>query len=292
MAKKKTGIKFLTDSAADIPAKLCKEYDIAVMPFIIAANGKEYRDGIDFTPARFYDFLLEQSQIPTHSQLTAYDFCEAYEHIWTEGYSSVIYTSINSKGSATNQNAIMARDEFYEDHPEAREEFQILIVDSRIYTMAYGWAVVQAAKMAENGASPEICAAAIQDWCDHVRVLFTPMDLSFAKKSGRISAAAAFLGDKLGLHPIMTFEDGESKVLTKVRGDRNVIPTMIKMCQKGIDDNSPYLMIHAQNKELNKKLTRDFTEAMGKKPELEYFIGGVIAINAGPNLIGVIYREK
>ena len=292
MAKKKNQIKFLTDSAADIPAKLQKELEIDVMPFTIIADGKEYRDGVDFTPQKFYDFLLEQKQIPTHSQLTAFDFCERFEHLWTEGYSCVIYTSINSMGSSTWQNAVIARDEFYEDHPEAKDDMEILIVDSKSYTMGYGYGIVLAANMAKNGATPEVCVAAIEDWCNHVRILFTPMDLSFAKKSGRISAAAAFLGDKLGLHPIMTFQDGESKVLTKVRGDRNVIPTMIKMCQKGMDVGSPYLLIDAQNKELNKKLYKEFTAAMEEKPVLEMFIGGVIAINAGPNVIGVIYREK
>ena len=29
---------------------------------------------------------------------------------------------------------------------------------------------------------------------------------------------------------------------------------------------------------------------LGEEPTMEYFIGGVVAINAGPNLIGLIYR--
>ena len=32
------------------------------------------------------------------------------------------------------------------------------------------------------------------------------------------------------------------------------------------------------------------TAALGEGPALEYPIGGVIAINAGPNLVGLIYR--
>ena len=31
-------------------------------------------------------------------------------------------------------------------------------------------------------------------------------------------------------------------------------------------------------------------EALGEAPVLRYSIGGVIAINAGPNLVGLIYR--
>ena len=88
--------------------------------------------------------------------------------------------------------------------------------------MGYGWAVVQGAKMAIGGAAPQEVVDYIQDWVDHVRVVFAPLDLRFAKKSGRVSAAAAFVGEALGLKPIMTFTDGESKILAKVRGERAV----------------------------------------------------------------------
>ena len=66
----------------------------------------------------------------------------------------------------------------------------------------------------------------IQDWVDHVRVIFAPLDLRFAKKSGRISAAAAFMGEALGLKPIMTFANGESKILSKARGRKTRFPLL------------------------------------------------------------------
>ena len=31
-------------------------------------------------------------------------------------------------------------------------------------------------------------------------------------------------------------------------------------------------------------------EELGGEPAMEYYIGGVIAINAGPNLVGLVYR--
>ena len=52
--------------------------------------------------------------------------------------------------------------------------------------------------MAAAGREPQEIADYIQDWVDHVQVVFSPLDLRFAKKSGRISAAAAFVGEALG----------------------------------------------------------------------------------------------
>ena len=284
-------IRFTTDSASDIPAPLREELDIGMLPFPIAMGDRELHDGVDFTPKEFYDMLLAAPQIPTHAQLNPYVFSQCFEESWKAGYTDLIHTCINSKGSATYQNALQARDEFFEDHPEAKETFRIHLIDSRSYTMGYGWAVVQGARMAAGGASVEEVAAFIQDWVDHVRVLFVPLDLRFAKKSGRISAAAAFVGEALGLKPIMTFENGESKILAKVRGEKNVISTLVDLCRKERQPGSPYLLIRAGNDEQADRLKEACLRELGEEPALEFCIGGVIAINAGPNLIGLVYRS-
>ena len=224
-------IKFTTDSAADIPAPLREELDIQVLPFPIAMGDREYSDGFDFTPEEFYDMLLAAPQIPTHAQLNPYLFTEVFEAAYAAGFTDLIHTSINSKGSATCSNAFQARGDFYRDHPEAEGTFRIHIIDALNYTMGYGWAVVQGARMAAGGAAPQEVVDFIQDWVDHVRVIFAPLDLRFAKKSGRVSAAAAFVGEALGLKPVMTFTDGESRILSKVRGEKAVLTRLVELCK-------------------------------------------------------------
>lgn len=285
-------ILFLTDSAADIPKALREELGIRVLPFPIAMGDRELLDGEDFTPEQFYQALVEAPQIPTHAQLTGYQFQQCYEQALQEGYTHLIYTSINAKASSTYQNAVQARDEFFADHPEAREKLDIRVIDSRTYTMAYGYAVAEGARMAAAGAQADEVEAFIQDWVDHARVLFVPFDLKFAKKSGRVSAAAAFVGEALGLKPIMTFENGESKVLTKVRGEKNVIPTLVEMAQRGRRPGTPYLCIRAARPDQADLLVQRCREIFDQEAAMEYFIGGVISINAGPNLTGLIYREN
>ena len=279
-------IKFITDSAADIPAGIREELKIQVLPFPIAVGDKEYQDGVDFTPQAFYDLLLSAPQIPTHAQLNPYLFSQCYEQALEEGYTDLIYTCINSKGSATFQNAVQAREEFYEDHPDS---MRIHLIDSRTYTMCYGYPVIEGAKLAAAGAPPEEVVAFLQDQVNRVRVVFAPLDLRFAKKSGRVPAAAAFVGDALGLKPVMTFEDGDSKILSKVRGEKNVIPALLELCQKERKAGTPYLLIRGNNDPQSDKLREAAVQALGGEPALEYCIGGVIAINAGPNLIGIVY---
>ncbi len=282
-------VKFITDSASDIPVSLREELNIQVLPFPIVMGDRELADGFDFTPDEFYGMLLSAPQVPTHAALNPFLFTEAFEQAWKEGYTDLIHTSINSKGSATCSNAFQARGDFYRDHPEAEGTFHIHIIDALNYTMGYGWAVVQGARMAAEGTEPQVVADYIQDWVDHVHVVFAPLDLRFAKKSGRVSAAAAFVGEALGLKPIMTFINGESKILAKVRGEKAVVSKLAEMCGAERKAGTPYLIIQGNNQEQSGRLLDQCRQELGEEPALSYQIGGVIAINAGPNLIGVIY---
>ena len=283
-------IKFTTDSAADIPAQLRDALSIQVLPFPIALEDRELEDGVDVTPDEFFDILLSASRIPTHAQLNPYVFTECFEQVWKEGFSDLIHVSINSKGSATCANAFHAREEFYEEHPEAKDTFRIHILDSKNYSMGYGWAVVQGAKMAADGAGAEEIVDYIQDWLDHVQVVFAPLDLRFAKKSGRVSAAAAFVGEALGLKPVMTFVNGDSKIRSKVRGEKAVLSTLVDLCAKERRPGTPYLIIRGNNLDQAGKLREVCCQRLEEDPALEYPIGGVVSINAGPNMVGLVYR--
>ena len=53
---------------------------------------------------------------------------------------------------------------------------------------------------------------------------------------------------------------------------------------------TPYLMIQGNNTEQSGRLLAACRQELAEEPALAYHIGGVIAINAGPNLIGLIYR--
>ena len=283
-------IGFLTDSCSDIPQELADKYGIEVVGFPINLDGTEYMERKDFTNDQFYEMMRKAQGVPTTAAITQLQFCDIYARYADEGYTDLVYLSINAGGSSTYNNAVKAMELLEEERPGYTMKIQV--IDSHTYTMCYGYPVAEGARMAAAGASVEEIAAYIQDWVDHVRVLFVPFDLKFAKKSGRVSAAAAFVGEALGLKPIMTFENGASKVVTKVRGEKNVIPTILELAQKEREPGTPYLIIRAARPDQAELLTESCRQAFGQEPAMDCFIGGVIAINAGPNLVGLIYRKK
>ena len=148
-------IKIGTDSTADIPKQICEELNITVLPLSLFYNGKEYIEGIDITPQEYYDILENCENIPTSSQVPSHLYTEFYTKTFEEGYTDLIQVSLNSKGSGTYQAAVLAKDLFYEENPEAKGKFNIHNIDSETYSMIYGYPVVEAAKMVKSGVDAE-----------------------------------------------------------------------------------------------------------------------------------------
>ena len=68
--------------------------------------------------------------------------------------------------------------------------------------------------------------------------------------------------------------------------------TILELAQKEREPGTPYLIIRAARPDQAELLTESCRQAFGQEPAMDCFIGGVIAINAGPNLVGLIYRKK
>lgn len=283
-------IKIATDSTSDIPKKLCEQWNISVLPLTILHEGKEYRDGIDMLPQDFYKILDTADKLPVSSQVSTALYTELFENTWQSGYTDLIHVTLNSKGSGTYQAAVLAKELFFEAHPEAKGDFRIHIIDSRTYSMAYGIPVVEGAQMIQEGASVEAVIRHIEEWLQHTRPVFVPLNLKCVKKSGRISPAAAFVGDALGLKPMITFEDGEAKIIAKPRGENNAISTLVDRCKKGRKPGSNYALVYGKNLEVFSKLKDACAEALDCPPLAEYQVGCVIGLNTGPDMIGILYR--
>lgn len=283
-------IKIATDSTADIPKSFCEELNISVLPLTILDGEKEYRDGVDITPAEFYKIIDASKQLPVSSQVASVQYSELFEETWKAGYTDLIQVALNSKGSGTYQAAVLSRELFYEEHPEAREQLAIYIIDSKTYSMAYGIGVIEGAQLVQTGASAQEVIAHIEDWLEHTRPVFVPLNLRCVKKSGRISPAAAFVGDAIGLKPLITFEGGEARIIDKARGEQKAISALMERCIKERRPGTNYAIVYGSNAEALDHLKEACAQIMDKPPIAEYPVGCVISINTGPNMIGILYR--
>lgn len=285
-------IKIITDSPCDIPKTLETELDIQIIPIPIAIDDKSYLERVDFTTEEFYKILSDCTRLPVTAHITVIQYCDYIKAAYKEGFEDVIIVTINSKGSNGYSAALMAKDMFFEENPEANDKFRVHIVDSLTYTMGYGFPVIEAAKKIKRGAKVDEVLAYLNDWFSCSEIYFAPYSLEFVKKSGRVSVAAAFVGELIGLRPIISFVNGDVNITEKVRGDKSVIPAIVNTTAKRIIPQTPYCVVYGEIEEYGKQLAEDLTKKLGYPPEHLYKAGAIIALNAGTKIVGVIIKGQ
>lgn len=291
MAKKQKSnekILLMTDTAADIPDEVILEGGIMMLPIPIAIDGKGYLERVDFTAEEFYQRLAASRELPSTSHILSVTYEQAFEEALDQGYTDVILTTITSRGSNMFQAAVMGKKSFLEAHPDA---LRITILDSGSYSLGYGWPISEAAALAREGVSAGEIIAWLDDWYSCAEIIFATYSLEYAKKSGRIPAAAAFVGDVLGLRPLISIIDGETKVVEKVRGDKNVVTRLVEYAAgRAVDKKGPTAVIYGSVESYGEDLVKALSKRLGRAPRLCGQLGASIAINSGPKTVGLVYR--
>lgn len=285
-------IKFITDSASDISETYEKKYDILIMNFKVAMGDKSYTSRVDFDNNKFYKMLDAYDGVPVTSQITALEFLETYKKLYEEGYTDIIVTTINSKGSATYDNSVMAVSMLYDEVPESQGRINIYNIDGVGYTGAYGYPVIQGAKKARKGMAAKDIVAYMKDWIDNCIIFFAPYTLKYAKKSGRIPSAAAFVGEVMGLKPVMRIQNNKIVTETKVRGEKSVIPKILDLTLEHMIPKTPYCIVYGNDEAVMEEMAQVMIKKVGYPPEKYFQIGAAIAINAGPRVVGVIFKAQ
>ena len=285
-------IGFLTDSSSDIPQELADKYGIEVVGFPINLDGKEYLERKDFTNEEFYQMMRDAQGVPTTAAITQLQWCEIYARYVDEGYTDLVHLNINSTGSSTFANAQKAVEMLAEERPG--HKLRIRVLDSHTYSMVFGWYLCECARKVRNGGELDACLDEMLHKLDCVEICLAAYSLKQMKKSGRVSAAAAVVGDLLGIRPIISLNDGVSKVEAKVRGDAAVTPAMIKWVQSRVDNmrDTPYMVGYSSSLARRDELAKLCKKAFGHAPMTFFQLGGVVSANTGPDAIAIAFEGK
>ena len=285
-------IMIVTDSCCDLSKETIEELGITVLPFTLTMGGETFREIFDKSTQEVYDLMASSDEIPKHSQISPLTFEETYKKLYDEGYTDVISVSINSQGSGTYNNSIIGKDDFFENNPEANGKMKIFNIDSKSYTVLYGYPIMEAVKKIRKGASVEEIVAYFDDWFRVSAIYAVPYNLKYARKSGRISAAKAFAGELLGLKPIIEFADGETNTVDKIRGEKNIVPKLVECVEKRMTPQTPYILLHGRDDTLAKEIEKELIKRTGRKAETYQSIGAVVSANIGPDIVAVLIRRK
>lgn len=285
-------IRIITDAASDISYEDERDLDIRVLPFRLMLGNHSYIGRKELNNDEFYQLMAEYDEIPKTSQITPFEFQEVYLEEAKAGYTDLIFILINSEGSATYANSLLARELFFDEHPEYKNKVRIYHVDGRGYSALYGAPVVRAAQMARENKSAEEITEWLKGAIGRRIVYFGMYTLRYAGKSGRIPSAAAFVGDKLNLKPIMKIYHNYISTAAKVRGDAKLIARIADMTIADMKPGTPYEIIYGSDLSAREEMEAIMREKTGYAPSGYYQISAVIAANAGPRTVGTAFERR
>lgn len=223
-------VAIVTDSTAYIPPEMMRGLPIYSVPLQVIWEGKVYQDGIDITPAEFYERLKKTTSMPTTSQPTPQLFTELYSKLLDEGY-DILSIHISAKLSGTLDSAIQARN--------ALDKDRIVLFDSELTTMAMGFQILIAARAAVEGATLQECHQLAEEARSHCGAIFVVDTLEFLHRGGRIGGAAALFGTAFNIKPILEVRDGRVEPLERVRTKRKALLRLLDIATERISNDRP-----------------------------------------------------
>lgn len=193
-------VKIVTDSVADIPAKVVAELGITIIPVLLRFGEETYRDGIDITNDQFYERLVSSKVMPTTSVPSLDTFVRTYTRL-AEETDEILVIMISSKLSGIYNAALQSVDLL-------ETKCRIEVVDSRCAVMAQGFIAIRAAQAAQAGANLDEVMEVVRRTIPRVDMRAAFDTLDFLQRGGRIGKAQALLGSLLRMNPIITLKDG------------------------------------------------------------------------------------
>ena len=272
-------------STADVPFKYLEKRGIPVLFYTYNVDGVEYEDDMGRDPnalGQFYGYL-KSGKLPTTSQINTQTYIDFFEEQLKKG--NLLHIAFSSGQSGSVWNAFAAADELHSKYPDRK----LIVVDSLCSSSGYGLLVDCAADMRDSGKSME----EIEDWLMKNRTrlhheIFST-DLSFFRRSGRVSGTAATVGTILNICPVMRLNDkGEIKAYDKVRGKRRAIEHIVQEMKNHADNGVNYSgkcwICHSNSPE-DAETLRDTIKASFPRISGEIRIndiGTIVASHCGP----------
>ena len=284
-------IKIMVDSSADLTKEIREEYGIGLIPLLSLFGEKSYVIEEDISNDEFYHLLNTSGILPKTSQTpyaTMYDILlkESKEH------ETVIYFTLSSLASGQNHGAQLVRDDIIEnDNPDAN----ILIVDTKSFSVIIGKTVIEAAKLVKAGKSAEEIISFAEEYISKWHAFMLVSDLTFLEKGGRMRKSTAVLGSLLDIKPVLTVSNGLIEVEAKLRGKKKLAKKLCEMAAEydGFDESACEFIVAHSDKEAGEELVETIKEEFDASNGIYVSeFGPLIGTNTGNGAFAIVFRIK
>lgn len=214
-------IKIVTDSSITIEPEVVKEYGITIVPLSVMVDGVLYSDS-ELGEGDFLRLMQSSKNLPKTSQPPVGVFAEIYEDLALDGSHIVsIHMSHALSGTveAARQGATLSGAD-------------VTVIDSGFTDQAMKFQVVEAAKLAKEGADLDTILARIEEVKEKTELYIGVSTLENLVKGGRIGRVTGLLSSLLNIRVVMEMKDHQLEPIVKGRGNKTFKKWLDELVEK------------------------------------------------------------
>lgn len=246
----------MTDSNSGITQTQAKEMGVVVLPMPFYINEEMFYEDIDLSQEQFYEKLQAGGDIKTSMPLVG-DVTDKWDELLKE-YDEVVYIPMSSGLSSSCETAYMLSQDY---------DGKVEVVNNQRISVTMRQSVIDAKYLAEAGKS----AKEIKDILEAAKFdssIYIMVDtLTYLKKGGRITPAAAALGTLLKLKPVLQIQGEKLDAFAKARTVKQAKNIMIEAMKSDFEKRFD----SADGRKINLEMayTHDLEAALAFKEEVQ-----------------------
>ena len=279
-----------TDSACDISPALLSDWGVCSCELTFRFNDSEKEYSNSNMPIDAFYNKMREGGVAKTAAVNAEVFKESFKKILDEG-SDILYLGFSTGLSTTYNSARIAGEELASEYPDAK----IITIDTLAASAGEGLLVYLAVEKKKTGATIEEAADYVKSNIFSLCHWFTVDDLVYLKRGGRISPAAAFFGNLIGIKPVLHVDnEGHLIAVSKVRGRRGAIMTLAdKFGELAVDKEGGTVFIsHGDCIDDANLLANTLSERYGATVKIITDVGPVIGAHSGPGTLALFFIGK
>ena len=210
-------VAVVSDSNSGIVQEDAKKLGVYILPMPFFINNETYNEGVDLTQEQFYEMLKGGCEIST-SMPSVGSVTDLWDDLLKE-YDEIVHIPMSSGLSSSCDTAIMLAQDY---------DGKVQVVNNQRISVTQRQSVIDAKRLAEQGKG----AADIKEILEREKMessIYIMVDtLSYLKKGGRITPAAAALGTLLKLKPVLQIQGEKLDAFAKARTVKQAKSIMIE----------------------------------------------------------------
>ena len=253
-------IKIISDSSSNMFAM--KDVDFASVPLRIVTNDNEYVDTSDLDVAAMVADLSSYKGRSGTACPGVGDYLDAFE-----GYDEIYCVTITSVLSGSYNAAMTAKQQYEEDHPEAK----VFVLDTLTAGSEMKLHLEKIKELIIAGKEFDTICKEVTDYRDnHTTLQFCLESLHNLANNGRVNPAVAKIAGLVGLRMVGDATGGQLNPTDKCRGEKKALATVYANMKKAGYKGGRLLIDHCFNEKAASAL-KDM--ALAEFPNTEVLLG-------------------